>query len=490
MLPPKLQSFLKHRTATANPTTLSTTTPWLQRTSSTLAFPSQNQNPPTLTFLADNSTTIEHLKQVHAQMIISSHINDEFAASRLFSSFALSPFGNLDHATRIFSSMHKPNSFMWNTLIRAQQQPHKSLSIYISMRRLGVLPGKHTFPFLLKACSSLSNPLLPCKQVHSHVVKFGLCFDCHVSNGLVRGYCVSGDLVDARYMFDEIPMKSLSLWTTMICGYAQNFCYNEALELFEGMIVEGFEPNGATLASVLSACARSGCLELGERIHEFMRVKGVEVGVILGTALVYMYAKNGVILMARKLFDEMPERNVVTWNAMICGLASHGHVEDALSLFESMQKEGIVVPNGVTFVGVLNACCHAGLIDVGREVFCSMKVVYGIEPKIEHYGCMVDLLGRGGKLLEAEEIIKRMPWKPDVVMLGSLLGASKNNGNTEVAERVVKEILNLEPHNHGVHVALSNMYAEAGQWQEVSRLRKMMKEEKLKKDPGWSLVAT
>jgi pentatricopeptide repeat protein len=190
------------------------------------------------------------------------------------------------------------------------------------------------------------------------------------------------------------------------------------------------------------------------------------------------------------LFDEMPERNVVTWNAMICGLASHGHVEDALSLFESMKKEGIVIPNGVTFVGVLNACCHAGLIDVGREVFCSMKVVYGIEPKIEHYGCMVDLLGRGGKLLEAEELIKRMPWKPDVVILGSLLAASKNNGNTEVAERVVKEILNLEPHNHGVHVALSNMYAEAGQWQEVSRLRKMMKEEKLKKDPGWSLVAT
>jgi pentatricopeptide repeat protein len=119
-----------------------------------------------------------------------------------------------------------------------------------------------------------------------------------------------------------------------------------------------------------------------------------------------------------------------------------------------------------------------------------MKVVYGIEPTIEHYGCMVDLLGRGGKLLEAEELIKRMPWKPDVVILGSLLAASKNNGNTEVAERVVKEILNLEPHNHGVHVALSNMYAEAGQWQEVSRLRKMMKEEKLKKDPGWSLVAT
>ncbi|CAK8541099.1 unnamed protein product [Lathyrus sativus] len=467
MLPPKLQSSLKHRTL------------------STVTFP-----PHILTLLADNSITIEHLKQVHAQMIVSSRINDHFAASRLFSSFALSPFGNLTHASRIFSSIHKPNSFMWNTLIRAQQQPHNSISLYISMRRLGVLPGKHTFPFLLKACSSLSNPLLPCKQVHTHVLKFGLDLDSHVANGLVRGYSVSGVLIDARHMFDEILMKSLSLWTTMICGYAQNFCHNEALDLFEGMLAVGFEPNGATLASVLSACARSGCLELGERIHEFMRVRGVEVGVILGTALVYMYAKNGSILRARKLFDEMLERNVVTWNAMLCGLASHGHVEDALSLFESMKKDGIVVPNDVTFIGVLSACCHAGLIGVGREIFYSMKDVHGIEPKIEHYGCMVDLLGRGGKLLEAEEMIKRMPWKPDVVILGSLLAASKNNGNTEVAERVVKEILTLEPHNHGAHVALSNMYAEAGQWQEVLRLRKMMKEEKLKKAPGWSLLAT
>eukprot|EP00256_Glycine_max_P068249 XP_025982844.1 pentatricopeptide repeat-containing protein At5g19020, mitochondrial-like [Glycine max] len=194
--------------------------------------------------------------------------------------------------------------------------------------------------------------------------------------------------------------------------------------------------------------------------------------------------------MARRLFDEMPERNVVTWNAMICGLGAYGYVDDALGLFEKMKKEGVVVPNGVTFVGVLSACCHAGLIDVGREIFRSMKSVYGIEPKIEHYGCLVDLLGRGGWLLEAVELVKGMPWKADVVILGTLLAASRISGNTEVAERVVKDILALEPQNHGVHVALSNMYAEAGQWQEVLRLRKTMKEERLKKAPGWSLVAT
>lgn len=244
-------------------------------------------------------------------------------------------------------------------------------------------------------------------------------------DALVRCYSVSGHCVSARQVFDETPEKISSLWTTMVCGYAQNFCSNEALRLFEDMVGEGFEPGGATLASVLSACARSGCLELGERIHEFMKVKGVGLGegVILGTALVYMYAKNGEIAMARRLFDEMPERNVVTWNAMICGLGAYGYVDDALGLFEKMKKEGVVVPNGVTFVGVLSACCHAGLIDVGCEIFRSMKSVYGIELKIQHYGCLVDLHGRGGRLLEAVELVKEMLWKADMVVLGAFVGS-------------------------------------------------------------------
>lgn len=239
-------------------------------------------------------------------------------------------------------------------------------------------------------------------------------------DALVRCYSVSGHCVSARQVFDETPEKISSLWTTMVCGYAQNFCSNEALRLFEDMVGEGFEPSGSTLASVLSACARSGCLELGERIHEFMMVKGVGLGdgVILGTALVYLYAKNGAIAMARRLFDEMSERNVVTWNAMICGLGAYGYVDDVLDL-----REWVVVPNGVTFVGVLSACCHAGLIDVGCEIFRSMKSVYGIELKIQHYGCLVDLHGRGGRLLEAVELVKEMLWKADMVVLGAFVGS-------------------------------------------------------------------
>lgn len=354
------------------------------------------------------------------------------------------------------------------------------------MRRLGIVPGKHTFPFLLKACSSMRS-IGCCQQLHIHAMKYGLDSDLHVVNGLVRGYSVCADLKGARKMFDQTPDRNLSIWTTMICGYAQNFCANVALGLFDQMISHGFQPNGAALASVLSACAQSGCLDLGERIHFFMEEKGFEVGVILGTALIHMYAKNGAISMARKCFECMAERNVATWNAMICGLASHGHAKEALGLFEKLKKENIV-PNDITLVGVLSACCHAGLIDYGRNVFHSMKRVYGIDPKLEHYGCMVDILGRGGRLIEAEELIKGMAWKADIVIWGALLAACNNHGDIHVAERVVEEILVLEPHNHGVCVILSNMYAEVGRWEEVARLRNRMKEDNLKKTPGWSLV--
>lgn len=421
-------------------------------------------------------------------MIVSARIHDNFAASRLLSFCALSNSGDLNYALHVFHNTQRPNTFMWNTLIRAQassSNPSQALFFYVNMRRLSVVPGKHTFPFLLKACSS-SHSLESCTQVHTHVFKFGLELDLHVLNSLIRSYSVSGAIVDARELFDEVHDINLSIWTTMISGYAQNFCSNEALQLFDQMITDGTEPNEVTLASVLSACARSGCLDLGERIHVFMKNKGIEMGVILGTAMVHMYAKNGAILKAKQVFNDMNEKNVATCNAMICGLAAHGHAEEAVYLFRELEREQIL-PNDITFVGVLSACCHAGLIELGRDIFYSMRK-YGIEPKIEHYGCMVDILGRGGKLLEAEELIKEMAWKADVVVLGALLGACKKEGNIEIAERVVRKILGLDPNNHGVYVVLSNIYAEAGRWEDVLRLRKVMKITKLKKEPAWSLA--
>lgn len=422
-------------------------------------------------------------------MITSARIHDTYAASRLLSFSAVSTAGDIDYAVKLFNYTQEPNNFMYNTMIRAQastENPSNALLLFVQMRRMGVVPGKHTFPFLLKACSNMRS-LCGCKQVQSQVIKFGLDSELHVVNGLVRGYSVSGSLGDARQVFDEILGRNLSIWTSMICGYAQNGCSDEALLLFNQMADHGLEPNGATLASVLSACAQEGCLMIGERIEKFMREKGIELGVILGTALVHMYAKNGALGKAREVFDSMQEKNVATWNAMIHGLAVHGHAEAALALFRKLEMEGIM-PNGITFVAVLSACCHGGFLEEGRKFFGSMKQDYDIEPKLEHFGCMVDLLGRGGELIEAEQLIRDMKWKADVMIWGALLSACKKCGNIEVAESVVEEILALDPHNHGVHVILSNMYAEAGRWEDVSSLRKVMKKGNLKKVPGWSSV--
>ncbi|XP_074286378.1 pentatricopeptide repeat-containing protein At5g56310-like [Silene latifolia] len=444
---------------------------------------------PPFSLLADKCTTMHHLKQLHAQMIILARIHDNYAASRLLSFCALSSSGDIGYAIKLFNYAQEPNNFMYNTLIRAHassQHPYKALLMFVEMMRNGVTPGKHTFPFLLKGCACLKW-VFGCKQIHACVVKYGFDFNLHVVNGLVRGYSVCGSLGRARQVFDESPGRDLSVWTSLICGYAQNNCSNEALLLFDRMVRDGIEPNGATLASVLSACAEEGCLVVGERIESFIREKSGDFGVILGTALVHMYVKNGAVAKARDVFEGMKEKNVATWNAMIQGLGVHGHGAEALDLFCKFEEEGFV-PNGITLVAVLSACCHGGFLEQGREFFHSMRTRYKIEPKLEHYGCMVDLLGRQGKLLEAEQLIQNMEWKADVMIWGSLLSACAKCGNVEVAERVVEEIFALDSNNHGVRVVLSNMYAEAGRWDEVSRLRKVMKEGKFKKTPGWSSV--
>ncbi|KAH6823776.1 hypothetical protein C2S53_004512 [Perilla frutescens var. hirtella] len=446
-----------------------------------------------LSMAADKCKSMDQLKQIHAQMIITARIHDGFAASRLINFCALSDSGNLSYALKLFDDIPAPNQFMWNTLIRAQassSNPIAALLLYAEMRRRGVAPGKHTFPFVLKACSHSNSSLNSIKcseQVHAHVLKFGLDCDSHVAKGLIRAYSVSGRINDARKVFDELTERNLSVWTTIICGFAQNDSADEAITLFNTMVSEGFEPNGVVLSSVLSACAQSACLSLGEQIHAYMEEKGMELNVILGTALVNMYAKNGALVEAKQCFDGLKEKNVATWNTMICGLAVHGQADEAIHFFRKMEREK-VKPNDITLLGVLSACCHAGMLEFGSEIFYSMKRAYGIEPNLKHYGCMVDLLGRGGRILEAEEMIRGMVWEADVVIWGALLSACKSWGNIEVAERVVKEIHGLDPKNHGVHVVLSNMYAEAGRWEDVVRSRKGMKEESLKKTAGWSFV--
>ncbi|KAL6875749.1 hypothetical protein ACP4OV_013262 [Aristida adscensionis] len=455
---------------------------------------------PNLSLLADRCETPRALARVHAAMLVSGRLADDaFAASRLLAAYAaLSPApAAAAAALALLSSLPcAPNSFMLNTTLRAlasSPDPAAAFPFFSRLRAAAALaPGRHTFPFLLKAAARLPHPLPVACQLHALVVRRGVHLDAYVANGLVRAYSAAGRIGAARRVFDEVPHRNANLYTTMVSACAQNGRHEDAIGAFTEMVDEGFEPGGAALASVLSACARSasGGLQMGRRVHDLMEARGLTapVGAVLGTALVDMYAKNGAIREAVAVFDGMPERLPATWNALISGLAHQGHGEHALAVFRQMQRED-VPPNATTLVGVLSACCHAGLLDEARRLFRSMEEDFGVTPGIQHCGCMVDLLGRAGLLQEAEEMIRGMACKADTVIWGALLTACKNHGNVEIAERAVEEMLRLDPSNHGVYVVLSNMYAEAGRWQDVDKLRKGMKGARLSKIPGASAVA-
>lgn len=454
-----------------------------------------------LSLFADRCKSMAQLKQVHAQMVVTARIQDNYAASRILSFAASGDNADICYALRLFQATQQPNSFMWNTIIHAlADSPYPSNALHFTIRMLRQSPystsppGRHTFTFALKACNNCG-ALSTYEQLHGHVSKRGLQSDLYIINGLIRCYSGGGLLFEARMLFDEMTERNQVVWTTMVSSYAQNLQSNDALSLFHDMMNQGVEPNDATLASVLSVCARSGCLELGEQIESMVEEKGIERSVILNTAFVDMYAKNGAIDKAYQLFRQMGEKNIATWNAIICGLALH-HGKFALTLFrELLQLENgggsgngsrKNNPNDVTMVGVLSGCCHAGLVEIGTQIFHSMERLHGIRPKLEHYSCMVDLFGKTGKLEEAEELIQSMRWKADVAVLGALLSACRKYKNVEIGERMARRILKLEPCNHGVYVVLSNIYAESGRWDDVLRLRKVMKGGGLKKIPGWS----
>lgn len=386
-----------------------------------------------------------------------------------------------------------------------------------------VEPNRFTFPSVLKACARVGR-LKEGKQVHGLVVKHGLECDGFVLCNLVRmyalcqelecarvlfdnngkrslavnnvvmqnvmidGYVGIGDFEAARRLFDAMPERSVVSWNSMISGFAQSGLYKEAIELFRDMQVAEEEcPNYVTLVSVLPAISRLGALELGKWVHLYAEKNKIGIDGVLGSALIDMYSKCGNIGKALDVFDRLPWRNVISWNAIISGLAMHGQAKDALDYFWRMERWG-VKPTDVTYVAVLSACSHAGLVDEGRLIFDHMVQVVGLEPRIEHYGCMVDLLGRAGLLEEAEKLVLQMPVKPDDLILKALLGACKKHGNIEIGKRVGRILMEMVPHDSGAYVALSNMYASLANWEGVSEVRMRMKEMDIRKDPGCSWI--
>ncbi|KAK4280934.1 hypothetical protein QN277_012486 [Acacia crassicarpa] len=384
-----------------------------------------------------------------------------------------------------------PAPFHWNNIIRSYTRlefPVKAIHIHVAMLRAGTLPDCYTLPIVLKAvCQSYAFEVG--QQIHSMGIKLGLQSNEFCESGFLNLYCKAGEFDSAHKLFDENPNRKLGSWNAIIGGLSQAGLAKEAIDKFVEMMRNGFVPDGVTMVSVTSACGSLGDLVMALQFHKcVLQVKPADrTEILLYNSLIDMYGKCGRMDLAFRVFETMEERNVSSWTSMIVGYAVHGHVEEALECFQSM-REARVKPNHVTFVGVLSACVHGGTVEEGRYYFDMMRNVYGITPRLQHYGCMVDLLGRAGLLNESRKMVEEMPMKPNTVVWGCLLGACEKYGNVDMAEWVAKHLQELEPWNDGAFVVLSNIYANKGMWKQVEHVRSVMKQSRLAKIPAYSLA--
>ncbi|CAL8994416.1 unnamed protein product [Prunus brigantina] len=442
---------------------------------------------------------MSQLKQIHAHTLRATSTTNPhtlFLHSRIlhFSSLA-----DINYAFRVFNQIENPNSFMWNTLLRAcarsSQREGQAMLLYCRMLAEGVaMPDQYTFPFVLRACAYLF-ALSEGKQAHANAVKLGFDSDVYINNSLIHLYASCGRLELAKKVFEKMRERSVVSWNVMIDSFVRAGEFETALKLF-GEMQKKFEPDGYTMQSIINACAGLGALYFGMWAHAYVLRKcdgGLANDVLINSSLIDMYCKCGFLEIAQQVFDRMPKRDVTTWNYMILGFAMHGQAEAALKYFERLVKKETFAPNSITFVGVLSACNHRGMVNEGRKFFDVMVNKYRIEPRLEHYGCLADLLARAGFIDEALNLVTTMPMKPDIVIWRSLLDAcSKQHASVELSEEVARQILESTGGrggvSSGVYVLLSRVYASASRWNDVGSIRKLMTDDGVAKEPGCSLI--
>lgn len=433
-------------------------------------------------------SALDEGKALHGQIVRCDLQSDLYIQTTLLNMYAAC--GDLNSGRIIFEKMDHRNKVVWTSLISGyakNHNPKEALILFTEMEREGQEPDEVTMVSTLSACAQLKD-LDYGKRLHLQIKKSGLKICTILGTALVDMYAKCGELFSARQVFDALPERNVVAWSAMISGYAQNNHSKEALELFEKMVTEGNQkPNQVTILGVLSACIQFGDLTLGRWIHAYIDKAGLNTSIILQNSLMDMYTKCGRIDAALQLFDAMPEKDIVSWNIMINGFALHGLGKQALALFSHMHIDGIR-PDDITFIGVLSACSHAGLVQEGRHHFQNMYERYGIIPQSEHYGCMVDLLSRAGMLEEAERLIQDMPMEPNGAIWGALLGACRIYNNVELGTKTAKYLLDLEPENDGVYVLLSNIFASNKQWEQVRKVRDLMHERSIPKMPGCSSI--
>ncbi|KAM7520704.1 hypothetical protein LguiB_019666 [Lonicera macranthoides] len=426
-------------------------------------------------------------------------------------------------ARQVFDEIPLPHkdTVDWTTLMgcyTSTGMAEKSLLLFIDMQKHCVLPDDITLVCVFNSCAQLNDNFFGA-QGHVCMIKIGFgssvkacnaVMDVYVKCGLVNeakkvfddmkektvvswtvlleGVVKWAGLENGRLLFNEMPERNEFAWTIMIVGYVECGFTREAFKLLDEMLFNlGLGLNYVTVSSLLSACTQSGDLMMGRWLHVYvLKMTKKEMDIMVGTSLIDMYAKCGRINIAFLIFKKLTNKNVVAWNAMLGGLAMHGRGNLVLDIFPQMVKE--VKPDDVTFTAVLTSCSHSGLIDQGRHYFYSLESSYGITPSMEHYACMVDLLGRAGELDEAETLIRAMPIVPNEVVLGSLLGSCSVHKKLELGERLMQELIQIYPLNTEYHILLSNMYAFAGKQERANSLRKILKDRGIRKIPGISSI--
>ncbi|XP_059306858.1 pentatricopeptide repeat-containing protein At5g66520-like isoform X1 [Lycium ferocissimum] len=484
----------------------------------------------TVACLIENCKSMRELKQIHSHITTSPHlfITDRwFLISRLIFFCTVSQSGSLSYANTVFKLVPRKTLFIYNAMIRAYasriHDPTSSqpLILYKQMLFDAITPDSITFPFVLKHCANRIDGFVG-PSVHAHVVKFGFHSDVFVQNSLISLYSQCGSVENARRVFDEMSNRDIVSWNSIIIGCLRKGELDMALELFRRMkkrniitwnsIITGFvqggrpkealklfyemqvsddgmvSPDKVTIASVISACASLGAVDQGKSVHDYLNRSGMECDMVIATALVDMYGKCGSVSRALDVFRAMKNKDVLAWTVMISAFAINGNGIEAFELFLEMEAAG-VRPNAVTFTALLSACAHSGLIEIGRWCFRVMKHAYHIEPQVQHYACMVDILGRAGLFDEAEGLIRSMPMEPDVFVWGALLGGCQMHRNFRSGEKVAWYLITLEPLNHAFYVNLCDIYAKAGRFDHVKEVRALMKKKGIEKlVPGCSTI--
>jgi pentatricopeptide repeat protein len=428
------------------------------------------------------------LKQAHARLVVAGHIRSLPLTTKL-ATLAVA-VGAASYAHLIATSHPVPDSFLFSSLTRASAHrglPLAALTFYRCLLAAALPFSSFSFTAVAKACADLS-ALRAGMAVHAHAVLLGFGSDRFVQTALVVVYSKCGQLAVARKLFDAIRDRSVVAWNAMISGYEQNGLAQHAIEVYKDMQMAGEPPDSATFVATLSACTQAGALDLGREVERHIVSERMDISVFLGAALVNMYARCGIVSKAREWFDMLQERNVVTWTSMIAGYGMHGHGLEAIKLFHLMRHEG-PPPNDVTFVAVLSACSHAGLVSEGRDAFASMKSIYGLVPRAEHYCSMVDMYGRAGLLDDAMQFIhNHIPGEPGPEVWTAMLGACKMHKNFNLGVEVAERLIALEPENPSHRVLLSNIYASSGKMNHVEKVRDTMIRKRLKKQIGYSLI--